>query len=123
MATKEQVLPLLKLGLSPQQIAKKLKCKDAYVRAVRAREFGNGLEVQRRHERKRRYGENREAHLKYHREYFRERYATDPEFRARILADSSERHRKRYWTDSEYRERTKRYYRDRYRKEKEMALR
>lgn len=48
MANKHQVLALLEKGLTPQQIAKKLKCLDAYVRAVRAREFGNGREQARR---------------------------------------------------------------------------
>lgn len=38
MANKHQVLELLAKGLNPQQIAKKLKCSDAYVRATRRRD-------------------------------------------------------------------------------------
>lgn len=76
MATKDQVLKLLEKGLNPQQIAKKLKCSDGYVRATKARAFGNGLEVQRR------YDQGRKAE---HAAYQRRRYATDPKFRARHL--------------------------------------
>lgn len=49
MATKTQVLELLAEGLSPQQIAQRLKCRAAYVRATRSREFGNGVVVDQRH--------------------------------------------------------------------------
>jgi len=38
LANKHQVLELLAKGLNPQQIAKKLKCSDAYVRATRRRD-------------------------------------------------------------------------------------
>ena len=44
MANTQQVLALLEKGLNPQQIAKKLKCSDAYVRATRQRATPDGRE-------------------------------------------------------------------------------
>ncbi|CAA2139535.1 hypothetical protein [Hyphomicrobium sp. ghe19] len=105
MATKDQVLKLLEKGLNPQQIAKKLGCKDGYVRATKARAFGNGREVQRR------YDEAHKAERRaWMRDYKRERRATDPEYREY----EREHSRKRYQNDPEYRERKRisslRYY-------------
>ena len=51
MATKQQVLALLEKGLTPQQIARKLKCSDAYVRATRQRATPDGLEKARKWQR------------------------------------------------------------------------
>lgn len=90
MATKDQVLKLLEKGLNPQQIAKKLGCKDGYVRATKARAFGNGREVQRR------YDEAHKAERRaWMRDYKRERRATDPEYREY----EREHSRKRYQND------------------------
>lgn len=48
MANKQQVLALLEKGLNPQQIAMKLKCSSAYVRATRRRATPDGLEKARK---------------------------------------------------------------------------
>mgnify|MGYP000872335950 CR=1 FL=1 len=55
MTTKYDVVPYLVMGMSPNDIAQRLNCCPAYVRAVKAREFGRGKEVARRsyHKRKR----------------------------------------------------------------------
>ena len=49
MANKHQVLSRLALGMSPAEIANELGCLPAYVRAVRAREFGNGAQTEQRY--------------------------------------------------------------------------
>ncbi len=48
MANKQQVLALLEKGLNPQQIARKLKCSAAYVRATRRRATPDGYEKTRK---------------------------------------------------------------------------
>jgi len=80
MATKEQVLPLLNLGLTPQQIAKKLKCCSGYVRAVKARVYGRGLETMRAYEEKRKTGPRSEEFKKRRRVYDRQRRLTNPAY-------------------------------------------
>ena len=47
MANKHQVLELLAKGLTPQEVAKKLNCSDAYVRATRRRASPDGAELMR----------------------------------------------------------------------------
>lgn len=44
MANKHDVLRLLEQGLSPQQVAERLGCSDAYVRATRQRATPEGRE-------------------------------------------------------------------------------
>lgn len=65
MATKAKVLELLAEGLNPQQIAARLGCADAFVRATRSRAFGNGSAVDQRYR-----GKNLEKRRKYRREYY-----------------------------------------------------
>lgn len=70
MVLKMQILRRLALGMSPKGIAAELGCLPAYVRAVRAREFGNGKEVAQRYRDKIR--EQRKSYLK---RYYAERKA------------------------------------------------
>ena len=48
-----------------------------------------------------------DAYRKYHREYRRNRYANDPEFRERLKEQKRARARERYHNDPEYRQRLK----------------
>lgn len=81
MATKHQVLELLAKGLTPQQIAKKLGCSDAYVRATRQRSEHPDYN--------RRFYESRNKRC-------RERYRTDAAYReAEKAAGRAYHHRKK----------------------------
>ena len=76
MANKHQVLKLFEKSWSDKRIAENLDCLQAYVRAVRAREFGNGNEVDRKSRVKRApkirtYNRiNRDAHNAANRAYY-----------------------------------------------------
>ena len=48
-----------------------------------------------------------DAYREYHREYRRNRYANDAEFRERLKEQKRLRARERYYTDPEYRQRLK----------------
>ena len=76
MATKDQVLKLLAKGKTPREIANALGCLPEYARAVRAREFGNGREVEKRY---RERPEVRAYRTKYQRKY----WASNPDYRER----------------------------------------
>lgn len=96
MANKHQVLELLATGMANSEIAATLKCLPAYVRAVRAREFGNGREVDT--------------------SYQRRRYATDPEYRAAKLEAAKE------WSQNN-REKRRQYWRNWYIRQKQEGAR
>lgn len=57
MTKHARIVRLLGKGRSPAEIAKKIGCDAAYVRAVRAREFGNGRDTDRDYLRKKRRDE------------------------------------------------------------------
>lgn len=81
MAYKEDVLVRLEKGLTPNQIAAELGCHPAYVRATRARAFGNGAEVEHRY-----YFRNRKERMAKSAAWTKRRKAEDPEYAERIKA-------------------------------------
>ena len=70
---------LLSEGETPKEIAEKVGCRDAYVRAVRARDrFGGATPADRR-------WKASERQLKRAKERQRDRWKNDPAFRARKI--------------------------------------
>ena len=81
MACKEDVLVRLEKGLTVAQIAAELECLPEYVRATRARAFGNGKVTGRAYEIR-----NSKTISARKRKQERFRYRTDPDYRERRLA-------------------------------------
>lgn len=71
MANKHDVLRLLDQGLTPNQIAERLGCRPEYVRATRRRATAEGKALMCL--------------------WYRQRWANDPEFRAKRLARQRQR--------------------------------
>ena len=82
MACKDDVLVLLEKGLTPKQVADELGCRTEYVRATRARAFGNGRATCEKY---------RLRNLEKISAKKSDRYRNDPVFRERILTASAKR--------------------------------
>jgi len=83
MANKRDVLRLLAQGLTPNQVAERLGCCSGYVRATRRRATEDGAKLSR----------------KYGTDWWRRKYRTDDTFREKM----KQKQRERYETDPAYR--------------------